>query len=222
MEITDAIRVRRSIRAFKPEPVPKEVLVKIIETCQWTGSAHGSQPWEFTVVSGDAMKKVKDRLAEMMSSTEPDDVEFPMGMPIPELYKQRADAFYTARENYQWPPGTKDLEQKRNEYSISRAKLFDAPNAIMVYTEKELMVPWELVSIGMMVQSICIDALNYGLGTCVMGARRPRLIRQLLDIPQSKDILVWICIGYPDYENRVNNFPRPRIPLDSWVRWKGK
>ncbi len=53
MEITEAVRTRRSIRAYKPEPVPREVLEEIVKTCQWAGSFLNMQPWRRQQTSPD-------------------------------------------------------------------------------------------------------------------------------------------------------------------------
>ena len=60
MEIIEAIRARKSIRDFKPDPVPREVLREILEVATKAPSAMNTQPWEFAVIAGDAIKKIKE------------------------------------------------------------------------------------------------------------------------------------------------------------------
>ena len=60
MEVLEAIRTRRSIRTYKPDPVPEEVLEEILEAGRWAPSAGSSQPWEFIIFTDP---KVKRRLA---------------------------------------------------------------------------------------------------------------------------------------------------------------
>jgi len=52
MELSDAIKGRRSIRRFKPDPVPKEVIEKLLELAQWAPSAMNRQDWRFIVLQG--------------------------------------------------------------------------------------------------------------------------------------------------------------------------
>ncbi len=52
MELSEAIKGRRSIRRFKPDPVPRDVLEKILELAQWAPSAMNGQDWRFIVVQG--------------------------------------------------------------------------------------------------------------------------------------------------------------------------
>lgn len=57
MELFEAIKGRRSIRTFKPDPIPDDVLNKILETACWAPSAGNMQSWEFVVVKDPAIKK---------------------------------------------------------------------------------------------------------------------------------------------------------------------
>ena len=224
MDINEAIRTRRSIRRYKPDPVSRGVLAEIVETCRWAGSAMNTQPWEFAILGGEVMKELKNRLFEKLESRAPEELEFSNGMPLPELYSQRAAENRAASDGYHFPPGTESVEEKKRAHFMIGARVHEAPNAIIIYTDKHVLNwPWGLISMGIMVQTVCLAALAHGLGTCVMGGpvARPNVLRELLGIPQSKAILNAIAIGYPDFEARINNFPRPRVPLESWVHWHG-
>jgi len=61
MNVLDAIKGRRSIRAFKDENVSDEVVEKLIEAAKWAPSAGNIQPWEFIIVR---KPEIKRRLAE--------------------------------------------------------------------------------------------------------------------------------------------------------------
>lgn len=54
--LLDIVRNRRSIRQFKPDPVPDEHITKIIEVARWAPSAFHTQPWEFAVVKDPNVK----------------------------------------------------------------------------------------------------------------------------------------------------------------------
>lgn len=224
MEIIEAIKARRSIRKYKPDPVPRQVIAEIIEASRWAASGMNMQPWEFAVLGGEKMKEFKDRLAKNIADKVPDGSEFPPVPPTPEIYQQRAAEYRTVTDAYQFPPGTPDVDEKRRLYMYNGGRVHDAPNAIIVYGDKSLLT-WSsaLMSIGIMSQTICLAALAKGLGTCIMGrpVAWPNLVRELTGISQSKAILISIAIGYPDTEARINNYPRSRLPLEAMVRWYG-
>lgn len=56
MNFTQIITGRRSVRAFRPDPVSREQLTHILEAARWAPSPHGRQPWRFAVVTQDARK----------------------------------------------------------------------------------------------------------------------------------------------------------------------
>jgi F420 biosynthesis protein FbiB-like protein len=49
-DLTELLRSRRSIRRFKPEPVPTPVIERLLETATYAPSAHNLQPWRFVVM----------------------------------------------------------------------------------------------------------------------------------------------------------------------------
>jgi nitroreductase len=51
MEVYECIRTRRTIREFKPDPVPEEVVYKILQAARWAPSSSNSQPWHFIVIT---------------------------------------------------------------------------------------------------------------------------------------------------------------------------
>lgn len=65
LELDDLIRERRSVRRFRPDPVPRDAIEQILEAGRWAPSPHGSQPWRFAVLT---RPEVKQRLADAMGS----------------------------------------------------------------------------------------------------------------------------------------------------------
>jgi nitroreductase len=58
----DLLKSRRSIRAYKPDPIPDEPIQKIVEAARWAPSGGDSQPWEFIVIK---RKEIKDKIADL-------------------------------------------------------------------------------------------------------------------------------------------------------------
>jgi nitroreductase len=223
MEVIDAIRSRRSIRSFKPESVPKKLLEEIVDTCQWSASPGNMQPWEFAVLGGQTMAEFKDRLYEKARVNAPSELEFTSTLQVSGVYAQRREA-RSHLNAYLTPLGTDNIEEKKREYFLKGSRLFEAPNAILVYTDKSFVnVPWGLISIGIIAENVCLAAHSLGLATCIMGrpVDWPNMIRELTGIEQSKVFLLGIAVGYPDTEAPLNTFPRKRIPINDWVRWYG-
>ncbi len=50
MEVYEALRTRRTVRQFKPDPVPDEALNKVLQAARWAPSSRNEQPWRLVVV----------------------------------------------------------------------------------------------------------------------------------------------------------------------------
>ena len=60
IEIVEAIRARKSIRAFLPQSVPKQILEEVLELAARSPSWGNTQPWEVIVIGGETMEQVKE------------------------------------------------------------------------------------------------------------------------------------------------------------------
>jgi nitroreductase len=70
MHVIEAIKTRKSIRGFKPDPVARSVLRDILEISTRAPSAMNTQPWEFTVITGDVLENIRKENVEMFRAGE--------------------------------------------------------------------------------------------------------------------------------------------------------
>ncbi len=211
MDLIEAIKSRRSIRSFKPDPVPRKILEQLIEISRWSPSGSNTQPWEFAVLGGQALAEIKERIVKDMKGIKAHpDIPYP---PMPEPYRSRQ------REMGQLTSAVRAGETP--DGSIG-GRFFDAPNAIIVSVNREIS-PRAFLGLGMVAQTIALAAQHFGLGTCIMSMVTywPEVYREKLAIPDSSLIAFGIAIGYPDMNAKINNFPRTREPLDKFVSWYG-
>jgi nitroreductase len=71
MELSEAIRGRRSVRRFRPDPVPRKVLEGILESAIWAPSAMNRQEWYFVVVQGQKVEEMKKIFADAFLDLKP-------------------------------------------------------------------------------------------------------------------------------------------------------
>ena len=70
MEVTEAIRNRKSTRAFLPKPVDKKLIKDILECARWAPSGVNSQPWQVAVVFEETKNKLANALAKCRANDE--------------------------------------------------------------------------------------------------------------------------------------------------------
>ena len=83
MDVVKAIQERRSIRAFKPDPVPEDMIRKIMDQSLWAPSWANTQPWEFAVVTGEPLDKIQNGFIEKGKKESYPDVKRPYEFPEP-------------------------------------------------------------------------------------------------------------------------------------------
>jgi nitroreductase len=219
MDVIEAIKERKSVRAFKSYSVSLDLLKQIIEQAQRAPSWANTQPWEFAIVTGKQLKEIQKGFLERGEQEPRSEVTRPFEFPEPYLSRIQA----LAPKN--WTPTKENMEIRR----IQNFKNYGAPAVIyllvdrtMFYQSKGINV-WSLYDCGSVVQNIMLLATHYGLGTVAQAQSviYPDIIRKVISIPESKLIALGIAIGYPDWGNPVNQSRTQREPLGNVAKWYG-
>jgi len=221
MDIVEAVRSRKSIREYKPDPVLKEILREILDISIRSPSTMNTQPWEITVVTGEILENIRKGNIEMLNSGAKPNPETPY-KPFEGKYRQRQVDL--AIQIFNLMGIAREDKEKRAEWIQRGFRLFNAPAAFILSRDKSLdESALSLLDIGAITQTICLVALNYGLGTCIgdQGIMFPEVVRKFTGIPESKRIIICIAIGYPDWDFPANKVKTNREPIDSIVTWCG-
>ncbi len=219
MEIFQAVTTRRSIRRFKPDPVPEPLLREILEAARWSPSWGNTQPWEISVVTGAALDRFRKANRQRLLDGVIPDPDTPMPDAWPEPLKQRymgvGKQVLTALAI---PRGD---EEARLRYAGDMFALFGAPCLLLFCVDRSIPREYAMLDTGAIVQTVCLLAHARGLGSCILAAsvRYPALIREIIPIPETRAILVGAALGYPDAGAPINQFTRERANPDEFTRW---
>jgi nitroreductase len=112
-------------------------------------------------------------------------------------------------------------KEKRKEWNQLGLRFFNAPVALILCLDQSAGQIQPVFEIGTISQTICLVAMNYGLGTCIenQGIVYPEVIRKFTGIPDNKRIITSIAIGYPDRDYPANAIESTREPIDNFVTW---
>jgi len=217
MDVIEAISKRKSIRGYKTEPVPMEILKKVLETAARAPSAMNTQPWEVTVVTGETLDKVRSANIEMLRSG----AQVWRSFSFQGAYRQRQVGL--AVQIFKLMGIAREDKEKRAQWLERGFRFFDAPAAIILSVDGSIPESLALLDTGAFCQNICLAALEYGLGTCIedQATMFPDVIRRLTGIPGSKRIVIGIAIGYPDWHFPANKLETDREHIDSFTTWRG-
>jgi nitroreductase len=227
MDVVDAINERKSIRAFKPDPVPLDLIKKIIELAQRAPSWANTQPWEFAVATGKKLKAIQDAFVKRGGSGMPNtpaEVARPPDYPEPymsrirkmQVQENRGRTSEMTREDFE----ARFADNARHYGATTCIYLLVGKN--FLYQEKGINV-WAMYDCGAAVENIMLLATNYGLGTIAqaMAVVYPDIIRKELGIPEDKLIALGIAIGYPDMKDPKNKDRRGREALNDIAKFYG-
>ena len=225
MDIVQAVRNRKSIRSFKQDAVPQEILKEIMETALRSPSWANTKPWEFAIAGGEKLEEIRQAYIE--KADEPPNPEVSSPREFPEPYDTRRRALGT--KLFELLGITREDRERRNWWRLQGLRLFEAPSAIYIYIErsfhlqKERLNVWPLFDCGLIAANIMLLATEYGLGTVpqIQAVHYPDVLRKVLGIPESKLIVLGIAIGYPNWDDSVTQFQSEREPLERVVKWYG-
>ncbi|BCW89667.1 Nitrobenzene nitroreductase [Alphaproteobacteria bacterium SO-S41] len=222
MLLSDALRARMSVRAFKPDPVPRETIEALLQEATRAPSGTNIQPWKVHVVAGEMRDRlVAEVLAYRDAYPEDDKSEFPRPPgQRKEPYVGRARTLGKAMYGLIGiPKGDKaaNFAQWGRNY-----KFFDAPVGLIFTIDKDL-GPMSYLDVGLYIQTLMLCATARGLGTCAQGAwnQYHTATRRVLNVPDGDYIICGVSLGYPDETAPVNTLVADREPVESFTTWHG-
>jgi len=137
VNIIEAIRTRKSIRDFTADPVPQHILKKILEIASRAPSAENSQPWEFTVVSGDILDTIRKANIEKLKSKASPHPDLPgKGIPQDSVYRRRQ--IEIAKQLFGLMDISREDIEKRDRWMELGFRYFNAPCAIVISMDRSL------------------------------------------------------------------------------------
>jgi nitroreductase len=220
MDLIEAIQQRKSIRAFTDKPVSKNTIMEILNIACRAPSAMNTQPWEFVVISGEKLNKLRAAIVEKLKSGAPIVPDhLVVGWPNEGVYKQRQ--INLAKQLFKSMDITREDKEKRAWWLERGFRFFDAPAAIIIATDKVLGEAGPLLDLGAVMQNICLAALQFGLGTCIedQGVLYPEVFREKAGIPPTKHLMIAIALGYPDPDFPANLIRSEREPAENLTTW---
>jgi len=215
MNVIETIKERQSTRAFQPSSISKETIKEILKLTINAPSANNLQPWEFVV----AMDKEKDRLSRILTKAY-QEKRLSCGSgaikPLPQAIRQRGIQTLESMKAYVDRIGI-SIDNFVNEGSCN---FYGAPVAIIICLD-DCFSTRQMVDVGTAVGYLVLAAHAFGLATCPIGliADYADEIKDLLNIPENKKVVIGVALGYRDRENPMSKFRSSRVELSELVRW---
>lgn len=221
MQVDEAIQARRSVRQFRRDPVPREMIVEILNLASRAPSGTNIQPWKVHVVAGEVRDQLEREILLHRDTSPPDaKAEFPRTNKRKEPYASRMKML--GKEMYSLL-GVPKGDQAANWRQWGRNyQFFDAPVGLILTIDKDLDV-MSYFDIGTFAQSIMLAAKARGLDSCAQGAWNTywSVTRRVLNVPEDEYIICGISLGYADETAPVNSLKSEREPVDNFTVFHG-
>ncbi len=217
--VSSVVRSRRSVRAFMPTPVPRELVEAILDDAASAPSGANIQPWRVHVLGG----AVKDELANALvaafrAGAAPAPVHFPE--PLPEVFRARLMDFgarYYASLGIDRNDAPARMRQTERNFSF-----FGAPVGLIFSIDRRLK-PHSWIDLGLFAQNVMIAAKSRGIDTCpqVAFAQFHDQIASHLQMPPQEIVAFGMSMGYGDTQARVNQTSMPRERPHQFAQFLG-
>jgi nitroreductase len=196
MELLKVITDRRSIRRFKQDAVPDEMLREMLNAARLAPSAENCQPWRFVVIKSPSCK---EQLAKVV--LQPFATQAPLIIVVcadkhamsKEYLNQRAEELFKARSFFVQPAGKFDP----NDYANKRPA---GPEMDQSYLQ---------LNVAIAVEHLVLRAVDLGLGTCWVMQFEHKKVKDILSLEDRYEPFVLLPVGFPAQTPK----PRPRLTL---------
>jgi len=211
------VATRKSVRAFRSEPVPRDLLAHVFTLANCAPSNCNTQPWYTVVASGNARERLRQRYIGAASERR-FALDFPYDGKYEGVYRERqhdsAARLYTAMRI------PREDKAGRVAATMRNFELFDAPHAAFIF-----MPEWcgirEAADVGMYAQTLMLALVAHGLASCPQTSLSyaAPLVREELGVDASYRLLFGMSFGYEDTAQAVNQFRVPRAEIAANTRF---
>ena len=215
MDVFEMMKQRKSIRKYLDKPVPRADIEDLIRCAGSAPSAINLQPWEYVVTYGEE----KDRLIRCLKKAHAmKNVSCGPGTstPLPGKIADRSRRALKVME-----PQIAKLDVPFNQFiEEGSCSFYGAPVMIIVLMDK-VFPKLRYLDVGLSVSYLLLAAEAKGLSTCPIGliTEYGDDIKDVLNLPSEKEVLLAISLGYEDETAPENDFKTDREPLNEILTW---
>lgn len=213
MQVSHAIRERRSTRAFLSDQIDAETIGQIIDLAKWAPSWANAQDWNVYVVMGEPLKRIKAALERAVASG----LEATPEIPFP---PKEWPTYLAARMSVR-RVSPEALGKRSGE--LGGPALFGAPCLVLLAMDSMLAPAYACFDAGLFAQTFCLAAEDRGFATCIMAmpVRFPQILHAEIPEAGDKRFVIGIAFGLSDHTAVVNRGERNRVESEELAVFVG-
>ena len=206
MQFDDVLRGRRSIRGYKSDPVPKALIEEILELAMRAPSSMNTQPWNFTILSGAALDKIRAGNTERNLAGVPHSREFRIGNAFEGQHRDRQVG--VAKQLFAAMGIAREDKEARQDWVLRGFRQFDAPVCVIITYDRELADSDDTAfDCGAVTTALVNAAWSRGLGAVInsQGIMQSPVVREHAGIADDQVIMKAVALGWPDEDFPANS-----------------
>lgn len=218
----DVILGRRSIRGYKPVPVPRALIEEILALAMRAPSSMNTQPYNFTVVTGAPLDRIRAGNTENTLAGVPQSREFRTGQAFAGQHRDRQVG--VAKQLFGAMGIARDDQEMRQDWVLRGFRQFDAPVCVIITYDRVLDgsddTPFDC---GAVATALVNAAWSRGLGAVInsQGIMQSPVVREHAGIADDQIIMKSIALGWPDHDFPANAVVSTRKTVEEASRFVG-
>ncbi|WP_434445402.1 nitroreductase [Lentzea sp. E54] len=205
---------RRSIRGYRPDPVPRGVIAEILDVACASPSSMNTQPWHFYVITGEPLDEIRRGNSERMLAGEPVVRDIDVEEEYTGVHRERQ--VEVAVQLFTSMGIERHDRERRLDWTMRGFRQFDAPVSIAITYDRALdrIAPIAHFDLGAVTYGLVLAAWAKGLGTVIngQGAMQAHVVRKHAGIADEHRLITCVALGYPDDEFPANAVKSHRVP----------
>jgi len=203
---------RYSCRAYRPDPVPRPTIERILTAAQRTASWCNSQPWQVVIASGAAKERFRADIYAAASSGAPDDGDFSFPREYRGVYlDRRRESGFQLYKTLGIARGDRAAYARQ---ALENFNFFGAPHVAIIHSDEALGI-YGAIDCGAYVGNFLLAAQALGLGTIPQAAlaHHSGLIRRHFGLGDDRRVVCGISFGFPDRDHKINSYRTSRAGI---------
>jgi nitroreductase len=222
MDYEEIAQDRRSIRGYKTDPIPREILEGIIHIAKHAPSSMNTQPWHFHVLTGEPLERIRKGNTEKMMAGSSVDREIKLNHGYEGPHRERQ--IEIAVQLFEAMGIARDDKERRLDWVMRGFRQFDAPVSIVITVDKALADDTIAhFDCGAATYGLVLAAWSKGIGSVIngQGIMQSSVVRENANIPEDQVIMTCVAMGYPDDSFVANDVKSRRSPNDKVASFIG-
>ena len=222
MDYEEIAQDRRSIRGYKTDPIPREILEEIIHIAKHAPSSMNTQPWHFHVLTGEPLERIRKGNTEKMMAGSSVDREIKLNHGYEGPHRERQ--IEIAIQLFEAMGIARDDKERRMDWVMRGFRQFDAPVSIVITVDKALADDTIAhFDCGAATYGLVLAAWSKGIGSVIngQGIMQASVVRENANIPEDQVIMTCVAMGYPDDSFVANDVKSRRSPNDKVASFIG-